>query len=80
VSSLSFYVTAEAVTHKALQEAEFGSERDGYDAVKHQRFVGTGYFDASSRQSRAAKRQRPRLKGRPKQRNSMRPFRSRARS
>ena len=34
------------MTHKALQEAEFGSEKDGYDAVKHQRFVGTGYFDA----------------------------------
>jgi len=46
VSSLSFYVTAEAVTYNALQEAEFGSEKDGYDAVKHQRFVGTGYFDA----------------------------------
>src|SRR6202030_1489516 len=30
-----------------LQEAEFASEKeDGYDAVKHQRFVGTGYFDA----------------------------------
>ncbi|MGH9682117.1 MAG: isocitrate lyase [Candidatus Acidiferrales bacterium] len=30
-----------------LQEKEFGSERDhGYEAVKHQRFVGTGYFDA----------------------------------
>jgi isocitrate lyase len=29
-----------------LQEAEFASERDGsYGAVKHQRFVGTGYFD-----------------------------------
>ena len=34
------------MTHNALQEAEFGSEKDGYDAVKHQRFVGTGYFDA----------------------------------
>jgi isocitrate lyase len=29
-----------------LQEAEFESERkDNYGAVKHQRFVGTGYFD-----------------------------------
>lgn len=29
-----------------LQDAEFASERkDGYAAVKHQRFVGTGYFD-----------------------------------
>jgi isocitrate lyase len=30
-----------------LQEAEFVSEKEvGYEAVKHQRFVGTGYFDA----------------------------------
>jgi len=30
-----------------LQEAEFLSEKEtGYEAVKHQRFVGTGYFDA----------------------------------
>jgi isocitrate lyase len=29
-----------------LQEAEFRLERErGYRAVKHQRFVGTGYFD-----------------------------------
>jgi len=30
-----------------LQEKEFASEEQfGYAAVKHQRFVGTGYFDA----------------------------------
>jgi isocitrate lyase len=30
-----------------LQEKEFSRERDyGYEAVKHQRFAGTGYFDA----------------------------------
>jgi isocitrate lyase len=30
-----------------LQEKEFASEQhEGYAAVKHQRFVGTGYFDA----------------------------------
>lgn len=29
-----------------LQEAEFGAEKDGYTATKHQREVGTGYFDA----------------------------------
>ena len=28
-----------------LQEAEFASERNGYTAAKHQREVGTGYFD-----------------------------------
>jgi isocitrate lyase len=28
-----------------LQQAEFGSEKDGYTATKHQREVGAGYFD-----------------------------------
>ncbi len=28
-----------------LQEAEFASEQDGYTATRHQREVGTGYFD-----------------------------------
>jgi isocitrate lyase len=28
-----------------LQTAEFASEKDGYTATKHQREVGTGYFD-----------------------------------
>ncbi len=28
-----------------LQEAEFASENDGYTATRHQREVGTGYFD-----------------------------------
>ena len=31
-----------------LQEAEFASEARGYTATKHQREVGTGYFDAVS--------------------------------
>jgi len=29
-----------------LQEAEFAAEAEGYTATKHQREVGTGYFDA----------------------------------
>ncbi|MFG2045049.1 isocitrate lyase [Dactylosporangium sp. NPDC048998] len=32
----------------ALQEREFAAEADGYTAVKHQREVGTGYFDLIS--------------------------------
>ncbi|HSE98253.1 MAG TPA: isocitrate lyase, partial [Blastocatellia bacterium] len=32
--------------YSELQESEFDRERDGYRAVKHQSFVGTGYFDA----------------------------------
>ncbi|MQA77528.1 MAG: isocitrate lyase [Streptosporangiales bacterium] len=31
-----------------LQEAEFAAAEDGYTAVKHQREVGTGYFDQVS--------------------------------
>jgi isocitrate lyase len=29
-----------------LQNREFASEDDGYEAIKHQEFAGTGYFDA----------------------------------
>jgi isocitrate lyase len=32
----------------ALQEREFASEADGYTATRHQREVGTGYFDLIS--------------------------------
>ena len=28
-----------------FQEAEFASEKNGYRATTHQKFVGTGYFD-----------------------------------
>ncbi len=31
--------------YSELQEAEFASERSGYTATRHQREVGTGYFD-----------------------------------
>ncbi len=32
--------------YSELQEREFALTKDGYQAVKHQSFVGTGYFDA----------------------------------
>jgi isocitrate lyase len=32
--------------YSELQEAEFAAEKAGYTATKHQREVGTGYFDA----------------------------------
>jgi isocitrate lyase len=32
--------------YSAIQEAEFASEAAGYTATRHQREVGTGYFDA----------------------------------
>ena len=31
--------------YSELQQAEFAAEKDGYTAAKHQREVGTGYFD-----------------------------------
>ncbi len=31
-----------------LQEKEFAAEREGYAAVKHQAYVGAGYFDEIS--------------------------------
>ena len=32
--------------YSVLQQAEFASEKQGYTATRHQREVGTGYFDA----------------------------------
>jgi isocitrate lyase len=32
--------------YSELQEAEFAAEKNGYTATRHQREVGTGYFDA----------------------------------
>src|SRR5258708_17577705 len=40
------YKLAGMTAYSRLQEKEFSSEsQHGYEAVKHQRFVGTGYFD-----------------------------------
>ncbi len=34
--------------YSELQEAEFSAEGCGYTATRHQREVGTGYFDAGA--------------------------------
>jgi isocitrate lyase len=39
------YRTQGMAAYSSLQQAEFAAERDGYTATKHQREVGTGYFD-----------------------------------
>ena len=39
------YRTGGMAAYSTLQQSEFTSERDGYTATKHQREVGTGYFD-----------------------------------
>ena len=41
------YDTSGMTAYCRLQEDEFRQERDfGYEAAKHQKFVGTGYFDS----------------------------------
>jgi isocitrate lyase len=40
------YAKRGMAAYSELQEAEFASEKNGYTAVKHQREVGTSYFDA----------------------------------
>lgn len=42
------YQAKQMTAYADLQDAEFGSEKDGYTATRHQREVGTGYFDAVS--------------------------------
>ncbi len=39
------YSERQMAAYTELQEKEFAAEADGYRAVKHQAFVGTGYFD-----------------------------------
>ena len=40
------YSQDQMTSYVKLQEAEFAAEEIGYTATKHQREVGTGYFDA----------------------------------
>jgi len=42
------YKTRGMEAYSELQQAEFAAEKIGYTATKHQREVGTGYFDAVS--------------------------------
>jgi len=39
------YKTRQMEAYVELQEAEFAAEKNGYTATRHQREVGTGYFD-----------------------------------
>ncbi len=39
------YVKRGMAAYAELQEEEFAAQKDGYEAVRHQEFVGTGYFD-----------------------------------
>ncbi|MEM6327555.1 MAG: isocitrate lyase, partial [Bacteroidota bacterium] len=39
------YARTGMAAYSQLQQAEFGAEDQGYTATRHQREVGTGYFD-----------------------------------
>ena len=45
--------------YSRIQEQEFAREKDGYTSVKHQREVGTSYFDAVSNTISGGKVQQP---------------------
>ncbi len=40
------YLSRGMAAYSELQQAEFAAEKAGYEAVRHQEFAGTGYFDA----------------------------------
>jgi isocitrate lyase len=42
------YAARGMAAYSELQQAEFGAEKNGYTATRHQREVGTSYFDAVS--------------------------------
>ena len=42
------YRERQMAAYSELQQAEFAAEAEGYSATRHQREVGTGYFDAVS--------------------------------
>ena len=45
----SGFAAAGMLAYVRLQEAEFAAEKYGYTATRHQRKVGTGYFDLVTR-------------------------------
>ena len=55
---------AEGMTaYSKIQEREFAREKDGYTSVKHQREVGTSYFDAVSNTISSGKSSTTAMKG-----------------
>ncbi len=57
------YATENMTAYVKLQQAEFAAEASGYTATKHQREVGTGYFDEVTQAIQAGKSSVTALKG-----------------
>ncbi len=58
--------------YSRLQQAEFASETNGYSATRHQREVGTGYFDLVSTTISSGSSSTTALKTPPRPRSSFR--------
>jgi len=43
------YAESGMAAYSKLQQEEFAAQEFGYKAIKHQAFVGTGYFDEIAR-------------------------------
>ena len=50
------YEDAGMAAYSELQQAEFAVEKDGYTATRHQREVGTGYFETPRGRTQQARR------------------------
>jgi isocitrate lyase len=57
------YANEQMTAYVKLQQAEFAAEANGYTATKHQREVGTGYFDEITQAVQGAKSSVTALKG-----------------
>ena len=57
------YKTEGMSAYSKIQEQEFAREKDGYTSVKHQREVGTSYFDAVSNTISSGKSTTTAMKG-----------------
>ncbi|MCF6318387.1 MAG: isocitrate lyase [Proteobacteria bacterium] len=57
------YKQSGMTAYSALQQKEFASAKHGFTAIKHQREVGTGYFDAVSNTISAGKSSTTALQG-----------------
>ena len=57
------YKSQGMTAYSKIQEQEFAREKDGYTSVKHQREVGTSYFDAVSNTISSGKSSTTAMKG-----------------
>ena len=57
------YKSQGMTAYSKIQQQEFAREKDGYTSIKHQREVGTSYFDAVSNTISSGKSSTTAMKG-----------------